>query len=61
MMAPPTPCTARNQSRVIAVGASPQANEDSANSTMPPMNSCLRPSRSPSEPEVSWKAARVSA
>ena len=59
--AAPTPCTARAPIRKPAVGASPQASEESVKIAIPTMKMRRRPMRSPSLPPVIRSAAKVSA
>src|SRR3954468_3458177 len=59
MMAAPTPCAARNASRVAIDGAAPHAADMAVKRTRPMANVRRRPRRSASEPAVSTVAARA--
>ena len=59
--AAPAPCTARAATSVPALGASPQASDDPANTTSPATYTLRRPTRSASEPTPSSSAASTSA
>ena len=61
MSAAPIPCTARAPMRKPALGASPQASDESVKTTMPTMKIRRRPYRSASLPPVIISAANVSA
>ena len=54
--AAPTPCSARAPTNVATLGAMPQRNEPSRNTTMPPRKTRLRPSRSPVRPPTTSSA-----
>ena len=60
MPAPPTPCSPRARLSRVGSSAMPQRNEAKVKIPNPIVNTRRRPSRSPSEPAVSRKAARVS-
>ena len=61
IIAPPTPCTARDRFRKSGSGASPQASDEAVKTASPSVKTSLRPSMSASDPAASTKAARVSA
>ena len=58
--APPTPCSPRARLSRVGSPAIPQRNEAKVKIPKPIEKTRRRPSRSPSEPAVSRKAARVS-
>ena len=58
-MAAPSPCTARNPTRVPVEPESPHRRDPNENRTNPDMKNRLRPYRSPSAPPVSMKEAKV--
>ncbi len=61
MMAPPTPCSAREQLSISGPVERAHSAEAMVKTTSPITNTRLRPSRSASEPLVSTNAASVSA
>jgi hypothetical protein len=61
MAAPPMPCRPRARLSRVGSPAIPQRNEAKVKMPKPIVKTRRRPSRSPSEPAVSRKAARVSA
>jgi hypothetical protein len=61
IIAPPTPCRPRATFRKVDVVASPHRNDAAVKTARPTMKTSLRPRRSATEPEVSWKAASDSA
>ncbi len=61
MSAAPAPCTARAPIRKLALGASPQASEESVKIASPTTKIRRRPYRSASLPPVIRSAANVSA
>ena len=61
MIAPPTPCSARESARNVVSWATPHRAEPSVKTTIPTANTRRRPARSAIEPAVSSSAARVSA
>ena len=61
MIAPPTPCTARDSSSMRGVWAAPQSAEAAVKITSPIIHRRLRPYRSANDPPVSSRAARVRA
>ena len=61
IIAPPVPCTARARLSTRGVPDRPQTAEEIVNTTRPATNTRRRPIRSATAPEVSRKAASVSA
>ncbi len=58
--AAPMPCTKRNDTSSTAELDKPQKSEAAVKTPNPAMNTCLRPSRSPSRPATKRQAPRVS-
>ena len=61
MIAPPIPCTPRARIRKSGLVAAPQSADASVKSATPPVNTRLRPRRSPSEPALRTLVASMSA
>ncbi len=59
--AAPTPCTVRAAMSTGAFGASPQINDETANTARPPTYVVRRPMMSPSDPAPSTSAANATA
>ena len=61
MMAPPTPCSARQASSHAWVVANPPSSDATENKMIPAMNTRRRPRMSPARPPSSSKPPNVSA
>ena len=59
MMAPPTPCAARDRLSISEEVDRPQVREATENTPNPTANTTRRPNMSPTTPAVSRNAARV--